>query len=87
MGNLKGAGKRRCQPVAEPGVRGGGRGVKVDQADRSGDEMPRGGCCSVGKCSISYLALAFIAALLFKVTVTRPQDSEAEMGFAHWLTV
>lgn len=41
----------------------------------------------MGKCSISSLALASIAALLFKGTVTRPQDSEAEMGFAHWLTV
>lgn len=39
------------------------------------------------KCSISYLALAPIAALLFKVTVTRLLDSEVEMVFAHWLTV
>lgn len=41
----------------------------------------------MGEHSISYLALSPIAESLFKVTVTRLQDSEAEMVFAHWLTV
>lgn len=53
-----------------------------------GERSPeKAGCLRVGECSISDLALAPIAELLFKVTVTRLQDSEAEMVFAHWLTV
>lgn len=51
------------------------------------EQEPGGGCLWVGERSISYLALSPIAESLFKVTVTRLQDSEAEMVFAHWLTV